>query len=381
MARVRWALLAGVVALGAAYWVIVAQPRVTGVEVEGSVPLRVLAVRPNNPSLAVIDLEAGTVTAYPPWVHALPGDAVDGAVITPRRDTIIWMQGTARLFTHRLNKVDRRLRPDPLRQIPGVAPSLYVVPAVDGGAVWLVQPGLDRYWDGDVYPTLVERVALDTGRRTLAIDLDPNSFPVGATGSGLVLNTRELVDSGDGWESEPGSQRVVHVSDDGTLQEVGTGSAFAASPSHIVRFVCPPANGRCDLHVSAADGSDDQRIPRPRDGRWYDVGGPTIPSDAMPVATVSPDGSRVLVAIGRDLDVNGKPNRSTLFAVSLLDGSAEELIGGDGMLQLATWSHDGHWVALIDRRDIRLVNLDDPQAPPLTVRDVIPPEHFPSAAG
>jgi hypothetical protein len=234
---------------------------------------------------------------------------------------------------------------------------------------------------GDVHPTLVERVALDTSRRTLAIALNPNSLPVGATGSGLVLNTHELFDTGDGWESEPGSQRVVHLSHDGTLHEVGAGSAFATSSSRVARFVCPPANGRCDLHVSAADGSNDQRIPRPHDGHWYEVGGPTIPSDAMPLATVSPDGSRVLVAMGEDLGRSGKPNRSTLLTVSLLDGSAEELISVDGMLQLATWSHDGHWVAIIDRRDVHLINLDHPQAPPRTVRDVIPREHFPLAAG
>ena len=57
--------------------------------------LRLLAVRPNNPSLALIDLESGDVTTYPHERTGLPGDAISGAAITPRGDVAVWIGDTA----------------------------------------------------------------------------------------------------------------------------------------------------------------------------------------------------------------------------------------------------------------------------------------------
>jgi hypothetical protein len=80
------------------------------VDMSEAVALRVLAVRANNPSLALIDLEAGTVTHYPPGRHALPRDAVDGAVITPRAETIVWTNDDLKVLSFARA---RRLIPTP----------------------------------------------------------------------------------------------------------------------------------------------------------------------------------------------------------------------------------------------------------------------------
>ena len=53
-------------------------PSVSSISLDPPVPLRVLAIRPNSPSLAVLDYSERTTTVYPPGAHALPGDATDG---------------------------------------------------------------------------------------------------------------------------------------------------------------------------------------------------------------------------------------------------------------------------------------------------------------
>jgi hypothetical protein len=84
-------------------------PIVSALPLAAPIPIRILAVRFNNPSLAVLDFEARTMTVYPPRAHAVPLDAVDGAVMTPNRELIIWTQGIARLFEDSLNSMDLEL--------------------------------------------------------------------------------------------------------------------------------------------------------------------------------------------------------------------------------------------------------------------------------
>src|SRR5690606_21151610 len=130
------------------------EPTLSSIPIDQDVSLRVLAVRPNNPSLAVLDLTERTTTIYPPGAHAMPRDATDGAVATPDRDWIIWTNGVARLFTGALGEASAELGPNPPREISSYAPALRVVPAPDSDRAWLVQPGLTA--GGDDYPTLVD---------------------------------------------------------------------------------------------------------------------------------------------------------------------------------------------------------------------------------
>jgi len=360
------------------------EPIVTVLPAEQTLPLRVLAIRPNNPSLAVLDFETGTTTLYPPGAHALPLDATDGAVITPNRAFIIWTNGVARLFTGSLASVDVELGPHPPRDISGFAPALRVVPSPDSNRAWLVQPGLG--YGPDRVPTLVELIELPGGGRRELFEADANAFPVAATATGLVLNTERLFDTGDGFTTEPGSERVIHLREVGTIDDVGEGRAVAASAAIVVRLVCPSDQPSCDIYrsnelvISNPDGTSERVVSAPIPGTWRAVGGPPIPSDAMPLQTVSPDGSTALVSVGQELDVNGTPTSSALVAVNLDDGSTRIVAEFNGATPSATWSADNQWIALFDRNAIHLINAANPETT-ITFTDVIPPDHFPLAAG
>ena len=349
------------------------EPTVTPIPIEEPVSLRVLAVRGNNPpSLAVVDLSEGKTTVYEMGVHALSADPVDGAVATPDADWIIWSNGIAYRFGDSLDAIDVQLGPDPPRQISGYAPALRVVPMPDGRRAWLVQPGIT--FGSDDYPTLVDLITLDDAASQLSVEVDGSAFPIASTNTGLILNTHRWFDTGDGFVTEPGSEATIQLTDDGTTTQVGTGLAIAASPTRIARM----SNG--DLVISDPDGGNQVQVAKPFEGTWIDLGGPMVPSDAMPLQTVSPDGSELVVSISQDLDANGNPAYSELIAVDLSDGSTRTLSQSDGRTPCATWSSDGEWIALLGRDDITLVNATDPNNIQ-SLEDVIPDEHYPLAGG
>jgi len=349
------------------------EPSVTPIPIEEPVSLRVLAVRGNNPpSLAVVDLSEGETTIYEMGVHALSANPVDGAVATPDGDWIIWSNGIAYRFGDSLDAIDVQLGPDPPRQISGYAPALRVVPMPDGTRAWLVQPGIT--FGSDDYPTLVDLITLDDAASQLSVEVDGAAFPVASTNTGLVLNTHRWFDTGDGFVTEPGSETTIQLADDGTATQVGTGWAIAASPTRIARM------NSGELVISDPDGSNQVQVTKPFEGTWIDLGGPMVPSSAMPLQTVSPDGSQLAVSISQDLDANGKPVYSELIAVDLNDGSIRTLAQFDGPTPYTTWTSDGEWVALLGPDDITLINATDPNNTQ-SLEDVVPDEHYPLAAG
>lgn len=365
-------------------------PLVSPLPVNPGIPLKVVSIRPNNPSVAVVDLESGQLIEYPPGFHALPADATDGAVATPNRDVIIWTNGVARLFTDDLGSVTRVLGPAPPRQLEGFAPALRVVPSPDGQRAWLVQPGIVT--ESGVAATLVELIDLTSGDQLLLEEVDEDAFPIASTGSGLVLNTDDLLATDEGFVTAPGSQQVIVLRGDGSLVDIGPGRAIAASGTTIAVLVCPSGDEdyetfeNNELVLTGQESGDRIEVGKPfGDGVWLRVGGPMIPSDAMPLQTVSPDGSTLLVSLGLSLDINGTPAQSSLIAVNLTDGTTRILAEFEGSSPLATWSTDGEWVALIDRIngnriDIQLINFTDPNET-IRIEDAIPSGHFPLAAG
>jgi hypothetical protein len=331
-----------------------------------------LAVRSNNPSLALIDLSERTTTVYGPGAHALPRDATDGAVATASREWIIWTNGVARLFADALDHVDLVLGPSPPLQVSEFAPALRVVPAPDSRRAWLVQPGIT--YGENHHPTIVDLVDMDDGSVLIRTEADGSAFPVAATDQGLVLNRHSWLDTGDGFTTEPGSEVAILLNADGSTSQIGPGRALAASSNRVVRV----ASSR--LLISDPDGSNEVEVSQPFDGTWVDIGGPGVPSDAMPFQTVSPDGSEVLISLGREFDVNRKAAYSELIAVDLSDGSTRSLAEFDGTTPNATWSSDGEWIALFWQDDVTLINASDPTVV-IPLEDVVPPEHFPLAAG
>ncbi len=357
-------------------------PEPVPLDVRQPVPLRLFTIYGfdrNVEDVAVIDLEAATSTVYPEGEADVSG-LLNGAAMTSRRDLVVWTydQG-ASVFSGGLSVADLKLDPE-RPPIAGIAlPGPEIVPTPSGGALWVVQPGV-AYGEVD-FDTIVELVELPTGRILASFTVEPNSHPVGATTAGLVLNTERFVLTGTGvsaaWTTEPGSEQVVLVDEDGTANVLGPGWALAAAANTIVRRVCTPGQPEtCDLLVGDAVGS----LAGPGNGAWSPVEGPSIPNPAMPLRPISTDGKSMLVAFGENPDPNGNPAQSVLYAVDLETGESRTIATFDDGYPTATWSADGRWIAVINGRDITLYAGNDP-ALSFTIENAIPRDHYPLAAG
>ncbi|MGA9595402.1 MAG: PQQ-binding-like beta-propeller repeat protein, partial [Acidimicrobiia bacterium] len=351
-----------------------ALPSVTPLQVEQSVPLTIFTAEGTTADAAVVDLAAATTTV-------LSGDTAawrsqpQGAVLTPNRQLAVWTSEPAvYVFTSDLTDPELEIRPES-NPASSFAPALRVIPTPDGDALWVVQPGA-AYGTVNV-PTRVELFELPTGRRLAAFDVEPNAFPAGATDAGLVLNTQRLVDTGDGWATEPGSEQVILVDATGTVTEVGPGRAIATAADTIVRRVCAIENQySCELWI----GGSSVAVARPGAGTWQPVGGPSIPSETMPLPAISPDGTELLIGYGEDPDVNGAPASATLYTIDLAKGSTRKIATYETGYPLATWSADGQWIAVIGSRDVTMYRADNP-ALSFVITDAIPEAHYPLAAG
>lgn len=100
----------------------------------------------------------------------------------------------------------------------------------------------------------------------------------------------------------------------------------------------------------------------------------------MPLPQISPDGTSMLIAFGEDPDANGTPARSTLYMVDITDGSARDSVTFIDRYPVATFSADGKWIAVIGGSDITLYETNDPTST-FSIKDAIPRNHFPFAAG
>lgn len=362
-----------------------AAPIISQLPVIDPVPLRILAVQPGVTNLVVLDLETAQTTSYSSTAHSVSGFV--GSVMTPNRSLLAWSSESVYLFRGLLNTVDLAMQPSFLDPEPpiGLAP-LRVIPNSENLSLWLVQLGSG--YGPETRPTVVELRSMESGERLRIFQVDGNRFPVAAMGSGLVLNGRRVVETDDSWITEPGSERVTVLFESDLDAYVGEGSAVAASNDVVVRLSCPQGRSGCDLSrinelvLSRPDGGgfEDQVIPKPLPGTWFATGGPSIPMDSMPLSTVSPDGSMLLIGIGQDLDVNENPDPLTLFVVDLIDGSAVPIAEFDGVVPLTTWSHDGKWIVLIDGSDVRLINMANPDSV-ISLPDIIPDGYFVMAAG
>ena len=339
-----------------------------------SIPLRVLTVSSDQSrEMALVDFEEGTVTVYPKGLGAMASQP-RGATISALGDVVTWnYDPTVHVYDAGTPEPVLEVRPtrDPWQT---GAPSLRVVPTPAGDRLWVVQPG--SAVAGQSIATRIDLIDIATGISVASFEADPSAMPAGAITSGLVLNVDELFDTGDGWATRPGSERVRLADASGSLSELGPGRAIGAAASSVIRLVCHEFDRNCDLHLGEASNEE----PRPTDGTWMDIGNVRFPSETTPFNLLSPNGSKLIIGFGEDLDVNGKPARSSLFLIDVATGTRRSLAEFTGVPPIPAWSQDGRWVATIEGTNVTFYDADKPGVV-FTVANALPEGHLPLAAG
>ena len=337
----------------------------TSFDVVEPIPLTVLASDSNGTISSAVDLEEGTIAtaATREQMAGYSSALVDGAplIYSWTLDGSIYENGVLVL-----EAVE-----------PAFSMRVLRLPVRDG--IWVVYAGGPN--------TVADLYTLSDDQRIVRATVEDNAFPIGVSESGLILNTEQLLDTGDGFAVDPGSERVVALNPVGDVLDLGPGVAIAATPTDVARFVCPSDEQACDVYrandlVVSSVGGDDvlHSIEKPSEGTWLRVGGPMIPHDSMTLNTVSPDGSRLLIRLGQDLDVNGSPASSQLIVVDLTTGETRILADDGNEMPMATWSTDGRWVVTFWGSDVTAIEVANP-ANRFSYEDLIPDGQFPLAAG
>ncbi|HSJ19769.1 MAG TPA: hypothetical protein VK964_04270 [Nocardioidaceae bacterium] len=332
----------------------------------------VLAVKPNGPGFAVVDLDGGTVRDYPPGSHTLPGGAVSGVAVTARGDAVVWQyDGVVRVVPGAdFPQPSREITPATVRSRPGYATTFWVVPSPDGSQLWIVQPPLEG-----MTSSLVDLVDVDTGANLAAIEVDVRAMPVAATEDSLIVNTGT---------PDAGGQRVVLLDVNGTTHDVATGGRGIASFGDTVAMVDP--SGANLTLVDIHDGRE-LAVDAPTPGIWTTVGEGIIPGESGPLPVVSPDGELLVRRGTGSLDTGDYV--STLYAVSMVDGTTRALSEFEGPPPaVVAWSADGEHVVAAENTglpedDRYIITTSDPDATEAeaTVVAELDPGYFPLAAG
>lgn len=332
-----------------------------------------LSVRPNGPGFAVVDLDDGTVSDYPPGSHTLPEDAVSGVTVTPRGDAVVWQyDGVVRVVPDAdFSQPPLEITPTRVRSDDVYAPSFRVASSPDGSQLWIVQ----RPLPGET-SSLIDLVDASTGENIAATEVDLDIWPVAATGDSLIVNTG-TPDSDD--------QDVVRLEIDGATDEVATDARGVAVYGDIVATI-DPSGANLSL-VDMNDGSE-LAVEAPSPGLWTTVGEDIIPGESGPLPVVSPEGE-LLVQIGSgNLDTGDYV--STLYGVSMVDGTSRPLADFEGpSLTPLAWSADGEHVVTAENLGVPDDNLAriamlDPEATEREAMMVVAElesGYFPLAAG
>ncbi|MFW6092261.1 MAG: hypothetical protein ACODAF_10260 [Actinomycetota bacterium] len=332
----------------------------------------VLAVRPNGPGFAVVDLDDGTVRDTPPGSHTLPADAVSGVAVTARGDAVVWQYDGVVFVVPGADfaQPPREMRLSNVRSRPGYATTVRVAPSPDGSQLWIVQPPPEG-----MASSLVDLVDVDTGANVAAIEVDLRAMPVAATADSLLVNTGG---------PDAGDQRVVRLDIDGTTRDVAPGGRGIASYGDTVAVVDPSG---ANLTLVDIDDGRQLAVDAPTPGIWTTVGEDIIPGESGPLPTVSPEGELLVRRGTGSLDTGDYV--STLYAVSMVDGTARALAESEvPPPAVVAWSADGKHVIVgenaglpeDDRYIITMLDADAPQAEAPVVAE-LEPGYFPLAAG
>ncbi len=308
--------------------------------------LELVAVDFHERSVAVVDFMTGTVHQYERGEYQAPHDTIDGA--SGGGGYIhLWADGTVYSYWP-LTSPPIVYQPSRLRRPFQAAPTLTVVPAVDGQYVWLVQGGFAEE------PTLLELVNLFDGEvvRIMSTELAGTWHPMGATSEGLVMISHEPVPltrlvgvDGDVIAEEPGL--AVSVGSTGTLIHRPDGSLVMTSASL----------GLGSVVEAEAD-------------RWFSVGGPMAPTISPPVRTGN---QRFLV--GRAI----APMMGDEELVLVDADSVTGIYQFGRVARMVSWSRDEAWIVVVEGRSVTLISAEGGDILPLG--DLIPDSHHVLTAG
>ncbi len=348
--------------------------QVHDLELDSDVPVRLLAVRFNNPSLATFDLDIGQAAVYPPGSHGLTGDAISGALVADDGTIVVWQDDTVRVFPDRLDEPSLAYTSERMLDTPGAAPALRVLPTGDSRALWVVQVGPCC---PDAIDGLAELVDLQTGQVRTSVELPPQTFPVALLGDDLLLNTEVFRPGGDpdgGWVADPDSWRTLRLTPDGQLHELTDGHALAtAGPTVLIR-TCPTQATAAGCRLDLLDTATGQRRPVEAydDATLDTAAGPAVPGDFTPWNVVAPDG-RILITLATHDMPDSEPNSTRLAVLDPDTGAIAEIARYNGAAPPAAWDRQGRHIILADDRDLTII--DPTTGTTITLDGAVPDDH------
>jgi hypothetical protein len=312
--------------------------------------LHLIAVGPGR-SVAVVDFVTGTVHRYRPGQYEAPGESIDGA---SGGGGFIHLWSNGRIWTYwPLDSAPLAYQPDPLREAPGIASTLQVLPGPDGDHTWLVQPGTDS--EGTLIE-LVNVVGFQLSRE-MSTEIEGRWRPVGATIDGLILI------------SEAPDPQTRLVSKDGAVTAHVPGTALSVGWDGVALL---RPNGM--LVVTDGQLGDRIEVGKPENGAWAPIGGPLVPSTSPPLRTGT---DRFLVMVASE-PAKGAGSAGDLVVVDA-DGNDNLIFALTEGSHVATWSPHDDWIVVVEDTSVTLISLDDASTDSLG--DIIPEEHWVLSAG
>jgi hypothetical protein len=347
------------------------QPR-PGVSLERlsseGIPAVLVATSGNEFGISVVDLEGGYRATYRDGAHTA-GDrgALSGAVLTAGERLVLWrsdrpavVYSAARDADGRQQLIDGGLA-RPGAEVGTILGERTILPTERGDAVWIlaVRDGSDRQ---------LELVDLDTGTVRTATTVPPGSRLVGVVGENAVVqpDARELSDGALVVSPSGETTNVVAPEPARLVAMTGTQSVWIAGgdPQSVVG----------DRLLVVTDGRTTVITP-PADGGWVEAGAPTIPSNSPHLATLSADGTRLLLALTDPSD----PNRvAACVAVVDLERLSATIVYEGGGSSSAFWALDDRTAVVIDQtgQDQVVKAIDTTTGAVTTSDDAVPPGFF-----
>ena len=241
-----------------------------------SIDTKVLAVRPNNPGFAVVDLSEGVMKVYPPGSHHVPRDAVCMASITPSGDILVYSTSHPHVFLipdGDFSVPPTILKPSRVARSDGFVEETGIWAQADqsGSLTWLLQyfynssHAHSRYVDY----TLIELVNNKTGEIVTTTQLDGDYYRVGLLDDALFV----------------ASDRGGAVLDqDGTLTPITTYSDDHQKYGWLAvyrRWLAYLSHDKRNLIIADVDTNQTHTLTVPGSGTWSPVILPDIPAQRI----------------------------------------------------------------------------------------------------